>query len=391
MVASPDFSIVDYVVPFLLRSATIVAGLAAVVAGLLYAKQDNLLYFPEIGGIPRRPSQNPRRYRSPAEHDIPFESHMIACQDGVKIHSWLLLHPDSRNAQKPTIIFFHGNAGNIGLRLPNAIQMYRDLNANVMMVEYRGYGESDDVPPSEAGLKLDAQAALRFICDHPSIDSSRIFVFGRSLGGAVGFHLAHYAQQNSLPVAGVLVENTFTSISDMVDHLMPYVKLLKPLVLRIGWDSSRIVSSIRAPTLYLAGEADELVPHPMMLQLYKSSNKASLLARMYVIPGGTHNETWLQGGRTYWDRIRSFIAEALAAQSGGGSMRSLSSMEDVPIDGPSGGNGATSVGMGSDMPEARASSIPLMPTRLVDMAQSVVSGTSKDSKEGNVNDVVSNI
>ena len=169
----------------------------------------------------------------------------------------------------------------------------------------------------------------------------------------------------------------------MVDHLMPYVKLFKPLVLRIGWDSALLVPNIRAPTLFLAGAADELVPHEHMAHLYKVSNKSSILARMHVIPGGTHNETWLQGGKSYWERIRSFLAEAMAVQENGGmgsSMRSLSSMEDVPI-ADTAIKGSTSVGMGTDT-EMRSSSIPLMPTRLVDMAQSVVSGsTSTDSKK----------
>lgn len=381
--ATRDFSLFDLAIPILFRVGTVVVGIASIVAGLLYAKQDNLLYFPSIGGIPRRPSQNPRRYRSPAEHGIPFESHMITCADGVNIHSWLLLHPDSQRDRNPTIIFFHGNAGNIGLRLPNAIQMYRDLNCNILMVEYRGYGDSDNVSPSEPGLKLDAEAALRFISSHPSIDSSRIFVFGRSLGGAVAFHLAHYAQEHSLELAGLIVENTFLSISHMVDHLMPYVKLFKPLVLRIGWDNSLLVTNIQVPILYLAGSDDELVPHNHMMQLYKASNKSSVLARMYIIPGGTHNETWLQGGRRYWEEIRSFFGQALAIQAGGGtvgggSMRSLSSMEDVPI-----GESSTSVGMGTDVETtSRPSSIPLMPTRLVDMAQSVVNSASNlDSKK----------
>jgi hypothetical protein len=381
IVAPPSsFAVVDLVIPLLFRVGTVVVGLGAIVAGLLYAKQDNLLYFPSIGGIPKKPSQNPRRYRSPAEHGIPFESHMIECQDGIKIHSWLLLHPDSQRERNPTLIFFHGNAGNIGLRLPNAIEMYRQLNVNVLLVEYRGYGDSDDVAPTEAGLKLDSEAALRFISTHPLIDSSRLFVFGRSLGGAVGFHLANYAQLNSLPLAGIIVENTFLSISEMVDHLMPYVKLFKPLVLRLNWDSSVLVPNIRAPTLYLAGSADELVPHNHMMQLYKASNKSSVLSRMHVVPGGTHNETWLQGGRAYFDRMRSFIAEAMAIQENGvgSSVRSLNSMEDVPIsDVPI--KGGTSVGMGTDT-ETKTSSIPLMPMRLVDMAHSVV-GSSTDSKK----------
>lgn len=71
------------------------------------------MYYPEIGGIPRRPSQNPRRYRSPAEHQVPFEEHMIRCDDGVRIHSWLMLRSEQDTGAKkvPTIVFFHGNAG----------------------------------------------------------------------------------------------------------------------------------------------------------------------------------------------------------------------------------------------------------------------------------------
>mmetsp|Transcript_17899 Transcript_17899/g.39696 ORF Transcript_17899/g.39696 Transcript_17899/m.39696 type:complete len:177 (-) Transcript_17899:178-708(-) len=113
-----------WIIPFLWRFGTVVGGLLTVAVGLLYVKQDSLLYFPAIGEVPRRPGQNPRGYRSPAEHQIPYETHMIRCSDGVSIHSWLLLHPHSREKKVPTLLFFHGNAGNIGLRLPNALQMF---------------------------------------------------------------------------------------------------------------------------------------------------------------------------------------------------------------------------------------------------------------------------
>lgn len=77
-----------------------------------------------------------------------------------------------------------------------------------MMVEYRGYGNSDTVKPGEAGLKKDGHAALKFIAKHPKIDASKLFIFGRSLGGAVAFDLAQYAEENDIPVAGVIVENS---------------------------------------------------------------------------------------------------------------------------------------------------------------------------------------
>lgn len=314
--------ILGKLVRFSWRCSACVSGFVALVAGALYWKQDSLLYFPTIGGVPRHPSQNPRKYRSPSEHNIPFETHMIKCEDGVTIHSWLLYHPSSTSNNKalPTIIFFHGNAGNIGLRLPNAVQMYHYLQANIWLVEYRGYGDSDDAIVNEKGLKLDAEAVLKYAHDHnnnmSNVDVKKLFVFGRSLGGAVAFHMAKYAQASKCPLAGVLVENTFVSISTMVDHLMPYVAPLKSLILRIGWNSGDIVSTINIPTMYLAGAQDTLVPHSHMVELYTrmKNSKADNIVRMHVVKNGTHNETWMQGGKEYWVAIKRFLHDVLSAE-----------------------------------------------------------------------------
>ena len=151
--------LVSTVTTLVWRVGSLAFGLGAVVATLLYFKQDSMLYFPEIGGIARRPGRNPRWYRSPSEYQIAFENHQIACADGVSIHAWLMMRDPDHANQVPTLIFFHGNAGNIGLRLPNALQMRQYLNVNVLLVEYRGYGDSDSVAPNEKGLKLDESKA----------------------------------------------------------------------------------------------------------------------------------------------------------------------------------------------------------------------------------------
>lgn len=299
------------------------------------------------------------------------------------IHAWLILHAaTAKNA--PTLVFFHGNAGNIGLRLPNAVQMYHNLECNILMVEYRGYGDSDNAKPNEAGLKLDSEAALRFIKGNASVDQSKIFLFGRSLGGAVAFHLAQYAQSTpGMEIAGMIVENTFLSISTMVDHLMPFVAPIKGLVLRIGWYSEQIAPLLdKTPVLYLAGGKDELVPHSHMKALYQlSSSKAGSLARMHVVEKGTHNETWMQGGKKYWEKIERFFAEVRAFQQNG-YRASMSSMEDVPLDNSSGVD--VGMGGGDDTAAAASSSIPIMPTNILDMAkeasQKVMSGTTTATK-----------
>lgn len=303
---------------FFFNTGILFSSVSIALGVLLYIKQDTILYIPVISGIPRRPGHNPRRYRSPEEHGIPFESHMIQCSDGVKINAWFL---DRALPNRPTLIFFHGNAGNIGLRLPNALKMYQYLDANILLVEYRGYGDSDTAKINEAGLKLDAEASLRFLREekkeHPSVDVSKVFIFGRSLGGAVAFHLAQYAENNNIPLAGVIVENTFLGIPEMVDTLMPYIAPMKFLILRMFWRSSHIVPSLTSPILYLAGKKDELVPHDHMLKLYDTS-KLSRLVRLHIVKNGTHNETWLQGGEEYYNKIKQFIEEALSLSSANG-------------------------------------------------------------------------
>jgi fermentation-respiration switch protein FrsA (DUF1100 family) len=309
----------NFLFRFLYKIGTVGTGLIAIVAGLLYAKQESLLYFPEINGIPRRPGSNPRQYRSPSEYNIPFTSHMIKCPDNISIHAWLLLQEHNKPSSSPTIIFFHGNAGNIGLRLPNAAKMYHELGCNVFMVEYRGYGDSDDVKPNEKGLKLDSEAAYNYLLTQSSsmdinvnIDPNNIYIFGRSLGGAVAFHLANYAEKViQKPVRGIIVENTFTSISKMVDQLMPMIAPLKFLVLRMDWNSEWIAPTLQTPILYLAGEKDELVPHSQMRDLYRKSKQRSLYAKMHIIRGGTHNESWVQGGREYFQSIKSFMSHVI--------------------------------------------------------------------------------
>jgi len=102
-------SITNVVIKLMWKVGYLGLGGGFLVTGLLYAKQNSMLYMPEIGNLPKKPANNPRHYRSPSEYRIPYESHMIRCEDGVTIHSWLLLQKDSE--QCPTIVFFHGNAG----------------------------------------------------------------------------------------------------------------------------------------------------------------------------------------------------------------------------------------------------------------------------------------
>lgn len=354
----------------------------AVAAGLLYVQQESLLYFPSLSGVPKQNAKNPRGYRHPGERGIhSYTSHIITSQeDGVQIHAWFCPHPStSNNNQKlPTILFFHGNAGNIGLRLPNTVELLRHVRANVLLVEYRGYGDSpgDSVRPTEQGLKRDAVAALTYTqaelaTQHADIvDPTKIYVFGRSLGGAVAFSLAAHAEAAGTPLAGCIVENTFTSISDMVDQLLPWLTPIKPFVLRIGWNSLALLQKGKiklTPILFLAGDADALVPHAHMQQLRDAAHLALMPTGMtphwHVVRGGQHNETWLQGGRPYWQAIANFIQETTTLPTTFASTFATESTN------------------GMDGTTTASSSIPLMNNRFMGMARDAWSSSNKNNEK----------
>ena len=113
----------------------------------------------------------------------------------------------------------------------------------------------------------------------------------------MAFHVAEYAERKSLPLAGMMVENTFLSISHMVDQLMPFLTPLKPLVLKIGWNNYKIAPKLKTPILYLAGDSDELVPHNQMLELFELSKKSSTFdedgqGSVAVWSSRRHGRTW---------------------------------------------------------------------------------------------------
>ncbi|KAJ3114823.1 hypothetical protein HK100_001541 [Physocladia obscura] len=111
--------------------------------------------------------------------------------DGVRITGFAIFHraSPSDSPANITLLYCHANAGNMGHRLPLASRIKNLAGVNVFMLSYRGYGLSDGTP-SEKGLKIDAQTALDWILNHPELGSTKIIVYGQSIGGAVAIDLA---------------------------------------------------------------------------------------------------------------------------------------------------------------------------------------------------------
>lgn len=151
-------------------------------------------------------------------HGLPFESVTIRSSDNVALHTFFIRHDGDKGGYVPTLVYLHGNAGNMGHRLQNASGIFHTLQCNLLMVEYRGYGLSTGAP-QEKGICADARAAIEYLYTRHDIDLSQIILFGRSLGGAVAIDVAadpEYYQR----LMCVILENTFTSIPDMAVELI---------------------------------------------------------------------------------------------------------------------------------------------------------------------------
>ncbi|KAA0716029.1 Protein ABHD13 [Triplophysa tibetana] len=273
----------------------------ASVAGILYKFQDVLLYFPD------QPSSS--RLYVPVPTGIPHENVYIRTKDGVRLNLILLRYTGENPASAPTILYFHGNAGNIGHRVPNALLMLVNLKANVVLVDYRGYGKSDG-EPSEEGLYKDAEATLDYIMTRADIDKTKVVLFGRSLGGAVAIRLA---SGNPHRVAAFMVENTFLSIPHMAATLFSFfpMRYLPLWCYKNKFQSHRHVTLSRMPSLFISGLSDQLIPPVMMKQLYELS--PSRTKRLAIFAEGTHNDTWQCQG--YFTALEQFMKELLKSHA----------------------------------------------------------------------------
>jgi fermentation-respiration switch protein FrsA (DUF1100 family) len=274
----------------------------------LVMNQESVLYIPVIQGI-KTVDQNPEGMKSPAQQGLEFEDLTLPVpDDDVEIHAWFIPAAGAK-ATAPTVLFCHENAGNIGLRMQEFMEIHKRLEVNIMAFDYRGYGASTGTP-SEEGLIKDAETALTWLHQQgraDKIDKTKIFVTGRSLGGAVAIHVAAKLKGDAL-VAGVVIENSFTSISSMVDKMFPFLAVgdLKNQFLRLKWDSITKVRDISLPMLFIGGKQDEIVPAEHMLELYDAAVGASS-KKFHEVEDGTHNDTWVKGGAAYWKMKRDFL------------------------------------------------------------------------------------
>lgn len=327
-------------IPSLGSFVRVVGGVLAVsllsTAGLLYRYQTSLIYPSSF------PAGSKAEVSTPDEYDLPYIEEELITPDAERLRIFVMLQgtklasrrpvprfqavEDEKGSprqierkstasqtgiapidvvdaelasSRPTVLFLHANAGNMGHRLPLAAVFFKRFGCNVIMLSYRGYGFSTG-SPSERGIKIDTQTTLDYIRSHPALSSTVVVAYGQSIGGAVAIDLA---ARNPASVHALILENTFLSIPQLIPHVLPPVRPFAFLC-REYWNSGDAIGKIsdKVPTLFLSGRQDELVPPAHMDALFARCKSKAKVKKDFA--DGMHNDTCIKAG--YFEAIGEF-------------------------------------------------------------------------------------
>ena len=235
----------------------------------LYFVQRTMIYFPDRS--------------KPAPVDG-VEIVNVTANDGQKIESWYF---EGTDPDKPTIIYFHGNAGHYGQRAYKAIHYIR-AGYGVLLAEYRGYGGNDgDI--SEEGLYNDARAQIRWLIEEKAIDTSGIVIYGESIGSGPAVQMA-----SEFPIKALILETPFASLYEIAAKrffFLPVRFLLKDRYMNI-----EKIQSVNAPILIIHGRKDNTIPFESGKRLFDKANQPK---KFIEVPQANHNNLYEFGAYKY--------------------------------------------------------------------------------------------
>jgi len=265
----------------MLKFLLIAAGAYLALVGFIYLTQASLLYLP---GVPGR-----QLGATPQGVGLDYEEVWLDTSDGVRVHGWFVPGDSPR-----TVLYFHGNAGNISHRLHTLRQLH-DLDLSVFIIDYRGYGQSEG-SPSEDGLHRDAEAAWQYLTDTRGIATEDIVVLGRSLGASVAAWLAAERSPGAL-----VLDSAFTSVPDIGQDVYPWLPVR--LLSRFRHATREHLTKTNCPLLIVHSRDDEIIPFHHGEELFSTANEPKTFLELR----GGHNDAHFTSETAYIDGLRRFL------------------------------------------------------------------------------------
>lgn len=268
----------------LVRIGALVAFFYLLLVLLMWLFQERLVFLPHLGR---------ELVATPSDIGLDWQPVELTAEDGLRLDAWWLPVENPR----ASLLFLHGNAGNISHRLESLAQL-NELGLAVLILDYRGYGRSEG-RPSEAGTALDADAGWRWLKEESGQDPQRLVIFGRSLGSAVAAELARRTDP-----AALILESPFRSVPDLGQKLYPWLPV-RPLA-RLQYPTVEYVTQRQMPLLVIHSETDEIIPFSEGQAVYEAARSPK---ELLVIQGG-HNTGFLESQATYLPAIDEFLKSA---------------------------------------------------------------------------------
>lgn len=263
------------------------AGIYVLLSVVLYLMQNRMVF---LANMPGR-----ELTATPEDAGFAYQDVSITTSKGVRLHGWFV----PAKQTKATVLFLHGNAGNISHRL-DSIAIFRELGLDVFIIDYRGYGQSEG-KPSETGTYLDARAAWEYLVNDRQIAPDEIVIFGRSLGGAVASWLAAQVAPGA-----VILESSFTSAPDMAYRLYPFLPVR--LLTRLKYPVKENVKSLSSPLLVVHSQQDEIIPFDMGESIFAAAPEPKQMLKLT----GDHNGGFMINRDRYQAVLGEFLDRHLA-------------------------------------------------------------------------------
>ena len=232
---------------------------------------------------------------TPGELGLDFESVVFESADGLRLTGWYVPADDS----ELTVLFCHGNGGNISHRL-DSINIFYNLGVNCFIFDYRGYGESGG-RTSEQGTYLDVEAAYKWLMEEKNVSPDSIIIFGRSLGGSVAAYLAAKVE-----VKALIIESCFTSYADIGKKFYSYMPVR--LFAKFGYPTIDYVRDVNCPVMIIHSRDDDIIPFEFGQKLYEAVDAPSEFVEIF----GGHNDGFLVSSEIYkkaWMKWLEFLKE----------------------------------------------------------------------------------
>ena len=220
--------------------------------------------------------------------------------DGTRLHSWIVRSKSQREIPR-YVIYCHGNGENVALAGGwSILDIITQLDANVMVFDWRGYGKSEG-SPHEAGIKLDAEKALEVFCENFGIKPAEVILVGHSLGGGVATHLA-----STKGCKALILQKTFSSLPDVAAGRFPFVPV--HLLMRNRFDSATAIKEYSGPLFQSHGERDKVIPIRFGEKLFANATDHELNS-FTRLPKIGHNDGFPSG---YWQQVDQWLEKVEA-------------------------------------------------------------------------------